>query len=160
MNDVTKKLVSPEELMPEYIELIEAGAVLPLVISGGSMLPFLAPGRDTVFIKSIDRPLQVGDIVFFRRNNGRYVLHRLYKTEGESIWLVGDAQDEIEGPLNKDCAFAVVSHAVRKGKTEKPGTFWWDFFSKTWLKLLGHRKNIVKNYSKLKRFSGDTAING
>lgn len=151
MSDIIKKLVSPEELMPEYIELINTGAVLPITVSGGSMLPFLAPDRDTVFIKAVDTPLKSGDILFYQRKNGRYVLHRLYKIDGDKLWLVGDAQDELEGPLDKECVFAIVSHAVRKGKTEKPGTFWWDFFSKTWPKMLGYRKKAIKCYQAAKK---------
>lgn len=46
-----KRILSAEELMPEYTELLKAGAELPLSVSGASMLPFLYPGRDAVFLK-------------------------------------------------------------------------------------------------------------
>lgn len=150
MREIIKKCISPEELLPDYINLLKEGATLPITVSGGSMLPFLAPGRDTVFIKAIDSPLKAGDIVFYRRENGRYILHRLYRLDGDKLWFVGDAQDEIEGPLNASCAFGRVSSALRKGKTEKPGTFWWDFFSKVWPKMVGHRNSIMKAYSSIR----------
>ena len=36
-----KRILSAEELMPEYTELLKAGAELPLSVSGASRLPFL-----------------------------------------------------------------------------------------------------------------------
>ena len=145
-----KKILNPDELMPGYVELLRSGAELPLTISGGSMLPFLAPGRDSVLLRGIDRELRRGDIVFYRRANGRYILHRLYRIEGDKLWFVGDAQDEIEGPLSRDCAFAYVVSAKRKNKIQKRGCFWWDFFEKTWLVTVGSRKKILAAYSHLR----------
>ena len=43
-----KKIFAADVLIPEYRALLAEGAELPLVVSGGSMLPFLAPGGDTV----------------------------------------------------------------------------------------------------------------
>lgn len=145
------RALSPDELMPKYIELLNSGAVLPIIISGGSMLPFLAPGRDSVKIKAIDRPLKRGDIVFYRRMDGKYVLHRIYRINGDEMWLVGDAQDDVEGPLSVDCAFAYVTEARRKNKTLKPGSFWWEFFEKTWLLFVGRRSKMLLAYSRMKR---------
>ena len=147
MRDMGKRTLSPEELMPQYEELLRAGAELPLVVSGGSMLPFLAPGRDTVYLRSIDRALKRGDIVFYRRADGRYILHRLHRIDGDKCWFVGDAQDDIEGPLNIKCACAYVTQALRKGKTQKPGCFCWNFFERVWLRAVGRRRRLIELYS-------------
>lgn len=144
------KVFSTDVLIPEYRALLDEGAELPLVVSGGSMLPFLAPERDTVYLKAPDRPLRRGDIAFYRRPNGQYILHRVCRAEGESLWFVGDAQDAIEGPLPQSCVFACVTAAHRKGKLQKPGTFWWDFFAGAWLRCIGHRQQILRLYGKLK----------
>lgn len=145
--ETKKRILSPDALMPEYVELLKSGAELPLTVSGSSMIPFLAPGRDSVLLRGIDRELKRGDIVFYRRADGRYILHRLYRIENDSLWFVGDAQDEIEGPLNRDCAFAYVVSAQRKNKTQKRGCFWWDFFEKIWLVTVGNRRKILAAYS-------------
>lgn len=154
MSEIKKRVLDAEVLMPEYRELLESGAVLPLTVSGVSMLPFLAPGRDTVYIKKIDRALKRGDIVFYQRPDGRYILHRLYRSENEECWFVGDAQDDVEGPLPEECAFAYVESVRRKGKSEKPGTFWWNFFAGAWLGLVGRRRQIMNAYAKIKSNSG------
>ena len=137
-------------LMPEYEALLREGAELPLVVSGGSMLPFLAPGRDSVLLKAPDRPLRRGDIVFYRRKNGAYVLHRLLRIDSGRCWMVGDAQTVIEGPLDEGCIFAYVTQVQRKGRIEKPGTLRWIFFERVWLRLIPMRHLIMKTYGCVK----------
>jgi len=151
MSEERKRILSAEELMEHYRVLLDCGSVLPITVSGVSMLPFLAPSRDTVHLKKPDRELRRGDIVLYQRENGRYILHRVYKIEGERVWFVGDAQDTVEGPLSRDCILAYAVYAVRKGKTEKKGSFWWGFFSSFWLLCVGKRKKILKAYGRLKR---------
>ena len=148
---MSPKVLPASVLMPEYEALLLQGAELPLVISGGSMLPFLAPGRDSVLLKKPDRPLRRGDIVFYRRKNGAYVLHRLVRVRDGRCWMIGDAQTTVEGPLDEACVFAYVTQVQRKGKVEKPGTFWWDFFATTWLRIVPMRRIVMKLYSCVKR---------
>lgn len=148
---MSPRVLPASVLMPEYEELLRQGAELPLVISGGSMLPFLAPGRDSVMLKAPDRPLRRGDIVFYRRANGDYILHRLLRVRGGKCWMVGDAQVFVEGPLPEACVFAYVTQVQRKGKIEKPGTACWAFFAHGWLALRPLRRPLMTFYGHAKR---------
>lgn len=133
-------------LMPEYEALLRDGAELPLVISGESMLPFLRPGRDTVFLRQPDAPLQRGDIAFYRRFDGSYILHRVYRAEPGMYWFLGDAQTRVEGPLPAQCVFAHVT-AVRRGKRLiQPGELLWRFFAGPWLKHVRQRPRLLRVY--------------
>ncbi len=133
-------------LMPEYEALLRDGAELPLVISGESMLPFLRPGRDTVFLRQPDAPLQLGDIAFYRRFDGSYILHRVYRAEPGMYWFLGDAQTRVEGPLPAQCVFAHVT-AVRRGKRLiQPGELLWRFFAGPWLKHVRQRPRLLRVY--------------
>ena len=133
-------------LMPEYEALLRDGAELPLVISGESMLPFLRPGRDTVFLKQPDAPLQRGEIAFYRRIDGTYILHRVFRAEPGKYWFLGDAQTRVEGPLPAQCVFAHVT-AVRRGKRLiQPENLLWRFFAGPWLKLLRRRPRLLRVY--------------
>ena len=130
-------------LMPEYEALLKEGAELPLTISGESMLPFLFPGRDTVYLRAPDRPLQRGDIAFYRRADGTYVLHRVWDAKPECFWCVGDAQDRVEGPLPARCVFAYVTAVRRKDKLIRPETRLWRFFAGPWFRTIGQRRRIL-----------------
>ena len=55
-------------------------------------------------------------MVFYQRQNGQYVMHRIYKVKNENYYMAGDAQREIEGPLQKDQIFALITKVQRKGE--------------------------------------------
>ena len=133
-------------LMPEYEALLREGAELPLVVSGESMLPFLRPGRDTVYIKQPDAPLQRGEIAFYRRPDGSYVLHRVFRAAPGAYWFLGDAQTRVEGPLPAQCVFAHVT-AVRRGKRLiQPRHLLWRVFSGLWLDHVRQRPRLLRIY--------------
>lgn len=54
-----------------------AGHSVSVPVAGSSMSPFLAGGRDTVFFSRPDTPLRRGDIVFYERASGQFVMHRI-----------------------------------------------------------------------------------
>lgn len=132
----------------EYVsvlrELVESGHEVCVKVSGGSMYPFLRDGRDTAFFKAPDRELRVGDIVFFRRSNGQYILHRICKIGDDGYYLVGDSQRQIEGPIGAEQIFALVTHVERNGKTVKPDDLLWGFYAKLWLRVIPLRPWIIK----------------
>lgn len=138
-------------LLDEYRVLLETVDQLPLRISGNSMSPFLVHGRDTVFLTRINRPLRCGDIVLYRRKTGAYILHRICAVEGDMFSMVGDAQTEIEHGIGREQIYAVVCAAVRKGKRQKPGCFWWDFFENYWVRNIAARPILLRAYGVLKR---------
>ena len=143
------RVVDTETLMRDYRAALADGMELPLVVSGSSMCPFLAPERDTVYLRAPDRPLRRGDIAFYRRADGQYVLHRICRARGGQFWFAGDAQDVREGPLPASCVFAYVTAVRRKDKLVTPGAPLWRLFSGPWLWLLGRRQRILHVYGRL-----------
>lgn len=130
-------------------ELVEEGHEVSLLISGSSMAPFLIHHRDTIFFKKPDRALRVGDMVFYQRATGQFVMHRICAIKEDGYYLVGDAQRAIEGPLDRSQIFALVTAVQRKGKMIQPGDFWWEFFAGPWLKVIPLRQFISRLYAKL-----------
>ena len=127
-------------------ELTDAGKEVSLIVAGSSMAPFLVHHRDTIYFCKPDSSLKKGDMVFYQRTDGQYVMHRIYKIKGKEFYMVGDAQTEIEGPLNEKQIFARVTKVRRKGKLIQPGDFWWWFFAKVWLNLVPVRPLIIIIY--------------
>ncbi len=141
--------------MEPLIALLEDAEAVPLVISGGSMIPFLVHRRDTVYLSKADRPLKRGDMVLYQRDNGRYVLHRVLRADGDAFTMIGDAQTQPESGIRRDQIRAVVTAVRRKDKLLKKGNFWWDFFEKVWIRLVPIRPFIRNVYTAAKRLLGN-----
>lgn len=134
----------------EYVSmlkgLVEEGHEVSMLISGSSMAPFICHGRDTIFFKAPDRELKVGDMVFYQRPSGQYVMHRICKVKEKGYAIVGDAQQIIEYPVKREQIFALVTKVKRKGKELRPGSFWWEFFARVWVRIIPLRPLVSKLY--------------
>ncbi len=145
-----KKVVDIYKYMPVLTELIEQGKEVPLTITGNSMSPFMIHGRDQILMKKPDRPWKKGDMAFFRRANGAYVMHRICRIDPDgNCYFVGDAQWQIEGPIMPEQIFARITAVNRKGKWIRPGDFWWEFFEHIWLHMIPVRHAIMMLYARI-----------
>lgn len=146
------KVAAPEQIMEPLLGLLEETETVPLVITGSSMTPFLVHGRDTVYLSRPEEPFRRGDMLLYRRNSGAYVLHRVYRVEGERFTMVGDAQTVLEPGIRREQILARVTAVRRKGKLLRSGSFWWEFFEKIWIRLVPVRPllwRIVNGWKKL-----------
>lgn len=147
------KVVNTREYVSVLRELTEEGQVVSMQIAGSSMSPFLIHNRDMIcFRKSEpDRRLKKGDMVFYQRISGQYVMHRICRVRPEGYYMIGDAQWEMEGPISEEQIFARIIRVKRKGKWIEPGDFWWEFFEHVWIRLIPFRRMIVRIYGKIRR---------
>ncbi len=128
-------------------ELVREGHEVNLIISGSSMAPFLIHQRDTIIFGPVKRPLKRGDMVFYERPTGQFVMHRIRKVNEKGLYLIGDAQTETEGPLSPDRVFAIVTQVCRKGKWIDERSKLWRFFATVWLWVIPLRRVIMKSYA-------------
>lgn len=138
--------VDTKEYISMLRSLVEEGKQVSLIISGSSMSPFLIHARDAICFAKPDRELQKGDMVFFQRNDGNFVMHRIYKIKDGAYYIIGDAQTTIEGPIRREQIFALIKKVRRKGRWIAPGDFWWEFFAHIWLNIIPLRRIIIKVY--------------
>ena len=148
----------------EYFELLKdiaaQGRECHMVVTGNSMAPFLCHERDTVYFKKAPDRLKTGDIVFFQRTNGQFVMHRICrvvqtqnKTNGRpAFYLTGDNQTEIEGPVYPEQIFAKITKVKRKGNFSDPHSFDWFFFAHTRSHMTRIRRPLMQLYRKLASF--------
>lgn len=131
-----KQLSLPlKDIYPIIAETIQNGGETYLTVRGNSMSPFLADGRDqAVFASHENRMPRRGDIVFYQRDSGQFVMHRVYKAEKDGTYtMLGDVQWTLEKGIRPDQVRAFVVRVVRKGKEiscEKGG---WHFLMKLYL---------------------------
>ncbi len=130
MSKIPEKRVETklEALMPVISERLEAGGQVTFSPWGVSMLPLLAPGRDSVTLEKPNRAFLKNDMIFYRRANGQFVLHRIerVKTDGMLV-LRGDNQwyKESVNPIN---VLGIVVEFTRKGKVSKCRGFKYAFY--------------------------------
>lgn len=145
------KIIETQEYVSMLRELTEAGREVNMRIAGNSMLPFLVHERDYICFKKPDRKLKRGDMVFFQRKSGQFIMHRIWKVKPEGYYIVGDAQWLIEGPVERNQIFALITSVNRKGKETGPGRFWWEFFEHVWIRVVPFRRLIFKMYGLIGR---------
>lgn len=121
-HEIPVRIVDNQEYMKVVRSILEEGKEVPLVVTGNSMMPFLIDRRDQVLIKRIERPLKKGDIAFFQRENGQYIMHRIHfmrkddRTGENQFYFIGDGQKNIEGPIKETQIFGVITGVLRKGE--------------------------------------------
>lgn len=156
-HEIPVRIVDNQEYMKVVRSILEEGKEVPLVVTGNSMMPFLIDRRDQVLIKRIERPLKKGDIAFFQRENGQYIMHRIHfmrkddRTGENQFYFIGDGQKNIEGPIKETQIFGVITGVLRKGKYLDEHTFTWGFFENIWRYVISFRPLIIKIYSLFKR---------
>ena len=142
--------VDTREYVAVLKEMAEQGHEVSMTVAGTSMEPFLLHGRDKIYFRKPDGTIQKGDMVFYQRETGAYVMHRVMKVKKQQYYMAGDHQTFLEGPIEKEQIFAKVVSVERNGTwlTEKDRI--WKFYAVWWRRLYWVRK--VGN--KLKRIIG------
>ena len=107
-----------EDAIDVIEEVLASGGVFKMNPKGSSMLPLIVQGRDSVVLRRDDnRAPQKNDMLFYRRDNGQFVLHRLMKIEDDGTYtMCGDNQIYLEKGIRKDQIIAYVEQLYRKDK--------------------------------------------
>jgi ABC-type cobalamin/Fe3+-siderophores transport system ATPase subunit len=113
---------------------------------------FIPPSAGTATICGHDITTDpvAGDIVLYRRDNGKFVLHRIIRVTPEGYLISGDNQYELEA-VSRQQMLAVVSAFTRKGRSHtlrEPG---YRLYRWAWVKLFWLRKPYIKLRRKLGR---------
>ncbi len=141
------KVVDTREYVSVLRELTEEGKKVSMLIAGHSMSPFLIHRRDTIYFEKPKRELRKGDMVFYQRDNGQFIMHRICKVCKDGTYdIIGDNHTVIEHGIRRDQIFALITAVKRKGKAIGPDDFWWKFFEKVWINIIPLRPFLRKLY--------------
>lgn len=97
-------------------EVLSSGGEFRLYPRGVSMLPLLRQGRDSVSLRQVDSPIQKGDILFYQRPDGSFVLHRVQAVTPDGLTLMGDNQTVPERGVSPDWVIGRVTRIFRDDK--------------------------------------------
>lgn len=88
-------MIKVESFYPLIIEAFNSNKSFTFPVKGTSMRPLLKSG-DTVTIIKVDNNIKKGDIVFYKRDDNTFVLHRIRKIKNNIYYIVGDHQTKLE----------------------------------------------------------------
>lgn len=150
MENLNKKKISLQEIYPVIKEKLQNGGTVQIPITGTSMNPLLYWGRDSVELIKCENP-QKYDIVFYRRDNGQFVLHRIVGKNDKGFILCGDNQVKKEYGITENHIIAVVKSITRKGKTFTVDKVSYKLYVKLWTLILPIRNLFLVPMRKIKR---------
>lgn len=128
------KTVSIHALYPIIEETLQDNRLFSLQVTGNSMVPFLYHLRDQAVLAPVgQRKFRKGDILFYQRIGGQFVLHRVYKVQKDGgMTMLGDAQWETEEGILPSQVKACVPKVIRKGKEINCEKGWYRFLMTAW----------------------------
>ena len=135
-----------EELYPVIEEKLASGGSVTFKPHGISMLPLIRQGKDSVTIEKPEGKPKVGDVIFYRRTNGQFVLHRIIGANKTGYILCGDNQWVKEYGIAESQVIGVMTALLRDGEKvcrDNPGYV-------RYVKSLGRRRAFLK----AKHFAG------
>lgn len=141
--------MTDKDIISEAIRLVEEGVSVTLPVDGRSMLPFIIGGKESVILQQPKQP-QIGDVVLALVEDGRYVVHRIIRIDGDHVTLMGDGN--LVG--TERCAIAnikaLATHVVdAKGKMHQIDTPWRRRAAQLWWHLRPVRRYLLAIYRRI-----------
>ena len=111
-------------------ELSKSG-IYASVTRGVSMRPLFKTNRDMVILKKPDAELKKYDVVLYKLDSGRFVLHRIIKVLPNKYIIRGDNTFNLEH-VPKDRILAVLSEFNRSGRRGSTSDIGYRVYSRIW----------------------------
>ncbi len=148
-----------DEMAPLIREILAESGEVSFVSAGVSMLPTIRDRKDTVTLVRPQGKLKKGDVPFYQRDNGQYILHRVIYVNGDTYVMRGDNQWENEYNVRHDQIIGVLYSFDRDGKTHKVTDTGYKLYVKFLPLIRVYRKYYYllksKVYSFIKFLTGD-----
>lgn len=127
------KEIGLAEIFPVIEEALNSGGSAVFTVHGTSMEPLFKNGKTAVRIIKPHRNLKKQDIVFYRRANGDFILHRIVGKKEKGFICRGDNQLENEYPVTPDSIIGLVTHYNSGKKERKVNRFKQKFYALIWV---------------------------
>lgn len=129
-----KKTITPDEFFRKIRPELEAGKAVLFTVSGSSMLPAVADGRDLAKAELCDlQKLRRLDVVVVRTDSGRYIMHRIIKLTEFGFCTCGDWCEKDDGFFRFDQVVAQITEFRRRGKAINLESVFWRAVFALWV---------------------------
>ncbi len=138
MNNVEIHL---EDTIGVIEEILASDGEFRMAPRGRSMRPLIVEGRDTVVLaRKAPCDIRRYDMLFYRRKNGQFVLHRLMRIEKDGTYtMCGDAQTVLEKGIRSEQIIGYVQGLYRKGRFVTLHSFGYRLYLAFWSRLFLRR---------------------
>lgn len=109
------------------------------------MLPMLRPDRDLVMIEAVDSPAASPvpyDVVLYK-TDGKYILHRVLRIDGDQYLIRGDNTYSVER-VPTDAVIGVLTGFVRDGNQISVRDWRYKLFVRIWCALYPLREVFMR----------------
>lgn len=144
---------SIQELYPIFLQLLEKQNV-KIIIKGNSMYPLLRSNIDSVVLTKPGK-IKKYDLLFYKRNNGEFVVHRVVAKKNNAFCMAGDFEIKTEYPVYPHQVIAVIKSFYRKKHHISCNNLLYKVYGFLWVLLLPKRHIMVAVLKKIRR----TAVN-
>ncbi|MBO5953037.1 MAG: S24/S26 family peptidase [Oscillospiraceae bacterium] len=134
----------PMENLAQVLQLqLDRGGTATLTVTGSSMMPMLHSHTDTVFLVPVTASLKKKDLILYRRENGKYVLHRIVRQRSREAFICsGDNQWEPE-TVYAHQAIGLVNGFTRKGKRYSVEHLGYRIYVWFWVAIFPVRRPLI-----------------
>ena len=123
-----------------FEQTLQTEGVLFYRIEGVSMQPMLRQKRDTVVIRPPQGRLHRLDVALYRRNNGKYVMHRIVRVLPDGYVIRGDNCFFDETDITDREIIGVLTAFVRKGKEHAATDRLYRLYARLWVRFYPVRR--------------------
>lgn len=134
--------VSLNTLLPVMEEMLAGGMEVTFTTNGDSMQPLLH-NKDSVTVKRADT-YRKKDVVLFRRLDGSFVLHRIVKIKGDTVYTQGDSLFSEDSPIETSQILGKAVAFLKKGRTVKITDFSYKIYMLIYVSALGKKLRLLK----------------
>ena len=110
-------IVHNDEFFAQVLGRLDDGHTATIPVKGFSMLPFIRGGKDLVVLEKATGDIVADDIVLFRMG-GRYIMHRVLRTDGTRYDIQGDGVWLGHEYPTRDMILAKAVAILRNGRKE------------------------------------------
>lgn len=118
---------------------------------GDSMMPLIRQNRDLLIIEKVSGRLKKYDVPLYKRDSGKYVLHRIIKVRKDDYVMCGDNRWQKEYGITNRHIIGVLTGVIRDGKTISVNDKKYRLYVHLWCDFFHVRALILKVKNYLKR---------
>ena len=120
-------------IMEEISRLISEGKTVSITAKGYSMNPFIMHMRDQITLGPWkDEQIRSGAVVLAKDLKGRFIVHRIIRTYGDTITLMGDGNIGLTETAMRQDVIGLMYSVTKKGRTYSVESLRWRLYSWFW----------------------------